>query len=72
MMSDDPTGAVACFLAGAALFGSLGLAVGGILWACGQPWHRCLACGAVGVWIGIALTALGLALGGERGGYDSR
>jgi len=71
-MSDDPTGAVACYAAGIALFGGLGLAVGGILWMCGQPWHRLLTCGAVGVWIGIALTALGLVLGGERGRYDSR
>jgi len=70
-MSNDPTGAVVCYAAGLALFGSLGLAVGLTLWACGQPWHRCLTCCAVGGWIGIALTALGLALGGDRGGSHS-
>jgi Flp pilus assembly protein protease CpaA len=71
-MSDDPTGAVVCFIAGMLLFGILGLAVGGILWASGQPWHHLLTCAVVGVWFGVAVTALGLALGGERGGTHTR
>ena len=54
---DAPTGAAFVYGIAFIFFGGIGALVGGILCAVGQPWHRVLVCGGVGLLVALGLVA---------------
>jgi hypothetical protein len=63
-MSREPGGATAACAMTVTFFGSLGAAAGGILWLCGQPWHRPLVFGGIGAMLGFLVMLVAICLGG--------
>jgi hypothetical protein len=63
-MSREPSGATAAYAMTVTFFGSLGAAAGGILWLCGQPWHRILTLGGAGAMLGFVAILVAICLGG--------
>jgi hypothetical protein len=63
-MSREPSGATAAYAMTVAFFAALGVMAGGVLWLCGQPWHRVLTLGCAGGMLGFVAIAIGIYLGG--------